>query len=410
MKPINILKTIKTIIKDPHSLLNSRFSEKFFTRNRKMSFSDVLYFFLDMQKTSLQTRLNQFFRREGQTISEQAFSKARNHFDHSPFETMVRKLVECEYTTATDLPLWNGYHLIAVDGSYLQLPQTKGLKEVFGERGGGCQRASAGISVLYDLLHGWPIDPIITHTDMNERKECAKHIDYLKIHLPNVAAKSVIILDRGYPAKELFRKMAGLKFLARCSKNFCKEVENAPLGDSTVVLDKDLTLRVYKFELKTGEIEILITNLFEVSADELADLYALRWGIETMYKRLKHQVCIEKFSGRTANAIRQDFWASMVVMIVAAAFEKEANKDIEKDQQYKTNKHSYKAKFGDLVVTLRNEFIFATLRADDTTAELKLNELVSIMAKSKSPVRKNRSFERPKNRYPSSTSQCKSCL
>ena len=184
MKIFQAFRVLRCIIDDPLTLINSRFSEKHFTRNRKMPFCDVLRFFFDMKKTTLQTRLNDFFKGTSKNMSEQAFSKARNLFDHSPFETMVRELVKEEYSNPNHLPKWNGYHLLAVDGSYLQLPKNQKLKEAFGTRGND-DCVSAGISVLYDLLTGWAIDPAITHSDMNERKECDKHIDYLSRELPH---------------------------------------------------------------------------------------------------------------------------------------------------------------------------------------------------------------------------------
>ena len=90
-----------------------------------MSFQDALTFMLDMRKTTLQTRLNLYFERVkgGDPISQQAFSKLRMKFNHSPFETMVRELVKKEYCGQYQLPLWNGYHVLAIDGSYLQLPR-----------------------------------------------------------------------------------------------------------------------------------------------------------------------------------------------------------------------------------------------------------------------------------------------
>ena len=144
-------------------------------------------------------------------MSQQAFSKLRMKFDHSPFET------------------------------YLQLPRVQALRDEYGVRGGG-ELPSAGISVLYDTLHGWPLDPILTHTDMDEREQCRKHIDFLCDALPHVAQKSILTLDRGYPSIDLFHKIdsCGLKFVARCSTAAATEIAEAPPGDSCVTLRNGL--------------------------------------------------------------------------------------------------------------------------------------------------------------------------
>ena len=60
-----------------------------------------------------------------------------------------------------------------------------------------------------------------------------------------------------------------------------------------------------KIELKTGEIEILATNLTsdEFTLAELKSLYKKRWEIETGFDRLKNYIRIENFSGRSKQLI-----------------------------------------------------------------------------------------------------------
>lgn len=397
MKVIKLLEILRSILLDPQTLNVARFSKKFFTRVRKMPFCDVLVFFLDMKKTSLQTRLNVFFKRGNTTsMSEQAFSKARSLFDHSPFVTMVRELVKAAYGDPKDMPTWEGYHVLAEDGSYLQLPKNDGLRAAFGTRGGGGNCVSAGNATLYDVLSGWPIAPSITHTDMNERVECAQHVEYLCSELPTLAAKSILLMDRGYPAQELLKTMEdkGIKFLARCAKNWCKAVTLAPAGESFAVLGNGLRVRVYKFELPCGEEEVLVTNLFNLRCEQLGELYAMRWGIETYYNQLKNVICVEKFSGRTENAIRQDFWASMVLMIATAVFRQEADAIVRQAHEHKDNKHTYRVKTSDLVVTLRDHFIFNVLRQKSRAVNKAIQNIMLLATRSLSPVRPGRSFPR----------------
>ena len=413
MKIAELFQILNEIIHSPETLIKSRLSEKYFTRNRKMSFVNLLCFFFDMRKTSLQTRLNLFFKREKHSMmSEQALSKARNHFDHSPFETMVRRLVSEEYSGKNSTLTWHGYHVLADDGSYLQLPKATELSEIFGTRGQGNHCVSAGVSVLYDVITGWPIDPAITHSNMNERAELMKHLDYLSGELPHIAEKSVLLIDRGYSSEEVFKAIESkrMKFLARCKSNYCKKTQMAPLGDSIVKLNHGLIVRVFKFALPSGEIETLLTNLFDIPSEELPKLYSKRWGIETAYHRLKNIICLENFSGKTENAIRQDFWASMVLMISVAVFQKEANEKIERAHRRKQNKHQYKASVGDLAVTLRDEFIFAVLRKNKILSIFKIRKIVALLAYSKSPVRPERSFPRHKNRNPAFNLNLKSHL
>ena len=398
MKNAELLENLKEIAKAPKTLEESRQKENSFTRDRGMPFADALTFQLDMRKSSLQTRLNNYYKnvKGGDPISQQAFSKLRMNFDHSPFEKMVRSIVKQEYSGRYELPLWNGYHVFGIDGSCLQLPRVDVLRDEFGVRGRGNTCPCAGISVLYDVLHGWALDPIIAGADMNERMECKKHIDFLCRELPHIVQKSIIAIDRGYPSLDLLETLqnSGVKYVARCNSNFLSEINNAPMGDSTATLKNGISVRVIKFELLSGEVETLVTNLFELSESLFPELYAMRWGVETAYFCIKEQLCIEKFSGKTPNSIRQDFWTSMVLLNSVAVFQKEADEIVETRQESKSLKHTYSARTGGLIVTLRDEFIFAVLSGNTTFSSSEMERIISTMAREVSPIRPNRAFPR----------------
>jgi hypothetical protein len=42
-------------------------------------------------------------------MSQQALSKARSHFDHSPFELIFRDLVQQRYCGEHEIHLWHDY-------------------------------------------------------------------------------------------------------------------------------------------------------------------------------------------------------------------------------------------------------------------------------------------------------------
>ena len=399
MKSLWLIDWYRELAQDPQVLEVLRRNDKAFTRKREggMGFSDALCILLDMCKTTLQTRLNRFYSNEkgGEPIKQPSFTKLRANFDHTPFELMVRQTVEEEYSGRYELPTWRGFHLFAVDGSYLQLPASPALAKAFGIRGGG-NRPSAGISVLYDVLHGWVIDPIITRTDMNEREQLKNHVDYLCGVLPDIAAKTLLLLDRGYPSQEIFAKLEeeGLHFCARCQRGMWKDVDAAPMGSSLVTLKSGQVLRVVKFLLSSGEIETLASNLFDLPEADFPALYAMRWGVETMYHTLKKKVGVEQFSGRTKNSVYQDFLASMALLNVAATFQKEADEEVAKRHEGKQLKHSYRARNSDLIVTLRDRFIFASLCGNPAITDREYDDIMRLLAASISPVRPARSFPR----------------
>jgi len=397
MLSLNLLDYIAKTFVSNDTLEAARTHEKAFTRKRGMPFSNALHFMLDMRTTALQTRLNSFFEHNGggNAISQQAFSKLRANFDHSPFETTVRGLVKEEYSGRHALTMWNGYHLLGVDGSYLQLPRVEDLRWEFGVRGGDiCPMA--GVSVLFDVLHGWALDPILTSAYMNEREQLEKHMAFLRNELPDVAKNTILLIDRGYPSKDLFKKLqeSCFKFVARCKKGFAKAVDEAPMGDSAVTLKNGIFVRIIKFELENGNIETLATNLLDLPMEAIIELYALRWSIETMYFKLKEELCVEKFSGKTPNSIRQDFWASMVLLNSVAVFQHEADEAVKERQKDISPKHGNRARTSHIIITLRDRFIFAALCGHPLLTEWEMNDVIKTLARVVSPIRHGRSFPR----------------
>jgi len=400
MKSIRVLERVQETIENPALLEVSRLKPTAFTRceRGRMGFADALCFMLDMCKTTLQTRLNRFYRlaKEETPISQPAFTQLRANFSHKPFEVMVRDLVREEYSGEEALPTWRGYHLFATDGSYLQLPFTLTLAKEFGVRGGG-DRPGAGISVLYDVLHGWVLDAEIDRTDRNERKSLERHIDFLVNELPHIVKHALLLLDRGYPSHDLVQKCtkAGLKFVVRCTnKQSFKAADMAPVGDSVVKLRDGQVVRVVKFLLDSGEIETLVTNVFDIPESEFPSLYSMRWGVETMYHELKRIIGVEKFSGKTPNSIRQDFWASMVLLNVAAVFQNEADEAIAQRHKGKPVKHVYRARTSDLIVTLRDRLIFASLCGHPKLTNWELANIMRELSRAVSPRRPGRHFPR----------------
>jgi hypothetical protein len=414
MISIELLEMLKKVIHDEKTLKTARLQKTAFTRERKMPFADALTFMLDMRKTTLQTRLNMYFKYNGEDepMSQQAFSKLRANFNHSPFVAMLDAIVAEEYSGKHELPLWNGFHLLGVDGSFLQLPRTEELYKEFAIRGRQGQCPNAGVSVLFDVLHGWALDPIITTSKMNERTECENHVDFLAEKMPHIAKDSIVLLDRGYPSEDLFKTIEskGIKFLARCKSNYCKKTDDAPMGDSIVKLNGGLKVRVFKFSLPSGEAETLLTNLFEIPAEELPELYSLRWGIETAYFKFKRELCVEKFSGKTPNSIRQDFWASMVLLNSVAVFQREADDAVRKRQEGKILKNQNRARTSDLIITLRDRFVFAVLCGHPTLAGAEIDRIIKTMARAVSPVRPGRSFPRVHRPFLVANSNLKSHL
>ena len=164
------------------------------------------------------------------------------------------------------------------------------------------------------------------------------------------------------------------------------------MGDSVVTLKNGISVRIVKFELDSRDIETLATNQLDLPMDAIFELYALRWGIETMYFKLKQKLCAEKFSGKTANSIRQDFWANMVLLNSDAVFQHEADAAVKERQKDDPPKYENRARTSNLIITLRDRFIFAALCGHPMLSKWKMDDIIKTLARVVSPVRPGRSF------------------
>jgi hypothetical protein len=191
------------------------------------------------------------------------------------------------------------------------------------------------------------------------------------------------------------------------NKKFSALFDNANEGDQTIYIDyegKTLIIRVINIILPTGEIEKLITNVYDkdFSNEDFKKLYFKRWGIEVKYNQLKSIYEIEKFSGSSSIAIMQDFYATIYLSNLISLAKNEANLKICKE---KTGlKYEYKANMNILVPKIRKILIECLLTDDDNNRIKIFENAMSIIIKNLVPIRPNRNFPRKepsrKNKYP----------
>jgi hypothetical protein len=310
-----------------HSFINNALGEEAktkpsaFTRVRKLTLSLTIYLILSLVKSSTQTHLDRMmtlFGRPERKVSQQAFSKARQKLSWKACRMLHDKLVETRY--GYDYETWHGYRVSAADGSKVQLPSDKGLKEIFGTVGRGGTAPTAQSSVLYDVMNNIVIDAIIApissdNEKTDERSLARRHFAHL-INMPSFS-KELLIFDRGYPSFELINDLeaAKLKYVMRARSKFNVDIDLLPLGHHPFVLEQNgetINILVVKLEID-GEIETLLSNLFDdnLTIDEFRELYFKRWPIETQYGTTKINLQLENFSSRLENGIYQDYFMTI---------------------------------------------------------------------------------------------------
>lgn len=394
-------KLIDAVFHSPDVLDEARFRPKYFTRKRKMPYDKLLHFMLSGRKATAQASLDEYFKLAGDEIhmSQQAYSKARNHFDHSPFRKAFYVTRDADYADDSSLGRFLGFKIFAVDGSLIPLPNIPALREEFGAIGAGATSPTARASIAYDVINDQIVDADITPLSTDERTLASQHLDALKgiIQMED----SIFIYDRGYASESLVRKITGTGigayFLMRVRRKFNLDVDAAPMGSSYVKLADDLEVRVVKFELSSGETETLITNLSDLDEGLFQELYFKRWPVEVKYDIIKNKLELPNFTGWSSNVIRQDFWISMLLANVAATAKTEADIKIKEERSGKENKYEYQANVNTVIASLRSRFADAVFEEDPDRRTLKIGRIIKEVAKSAVPIRPNRDVSRVKN-------------
>lgn len=299
-----------------------------FTRNRKLTFQTVVSMILRMVKTSIQIACNwlgTFMKTD--PVSKQAFSQARHRLRHTAFQETHADGLRVIYSLAPKEGLWKGYRLIGADGSTLRLPESEELAQEFGRW-----------KTRENVAESPPMARISEYTDMTTKlilsgriapcktseEELAKEQLYEVVLLMRKYGqkKMLFVYDRGYPSREFIQQHLdlGVDFLFRIPKNFNREIKKiyeSQESESFLFAEEWPMLRVIQFDLSSGEREILLTSLTDYnqfSEEDLSSVYHGRWSsMEEGYKRQKITMQMENFSGKTVEAIKQEYWATLTV-------------------------------------------------------------------------------------------------
>lgn len=316
---------------------NHRKHESAFTRERKLPFSHVVSMIIQKSLKSLQLMLNEWTLKldDFQTITNSAYSQARQNLSHTAFIELNRECVVALYYSKGDARRWKGYRLVGIDGSRIRLPDSKELKSEFGtirtkNQYSENEYTSGLASVCYDLLNHIVIDGTLAEARASEANLALDHLEHTD-------AGDLHITDRNYANYNFWGTLLEQKkdFLCRCSRSSFKEAqsmfeEGAPESKTVMLrapegkagkfkkqgLPLSIPVRFIRVELKTGEVEVLATSLTNKKlypTSDFSNLYYQRWGVETFYGIIKGRLDLENFTGTTAESIKQDFYATLFI-------------------------------------------------------------------------------------------------
>lgn len=397
-----------------------------FTRDRKLNIKNLVFLIMS-SNSSIQRTLDRFYKSLNKSdynlreVTKSAFSQARNKLNPECFKRLNKRAIDTFYSI-NKVYTWYSMRVLAVDGSRLMLPNHPTIKDEFGVHSFGpnadSERSVAICSMLYDVLNHLTLDSEIAPYSSSEKALLYKHLDH-------TMENDLILLDRGYPGIGLFFLLLAKKlhFCVRMKDNWWLEVDKfnksgkkeaivaftLPRKDRNLLKDypgwqdKTIYCRLIKIELPCGESEILCTSLTDMKKylyEDFAELYHYRWNEEESYKLLKCRVEVEEFSGKTAKAVKQDFYAKIFLMTLAAAYafpiEEKVREEYKADEQ---RKHAQKINRTNALSMTRDILIGVFVRKEISRALEAFDQIVYKTREIIRPGRTNSRKPKPKRQY-----------
>lgn len=215
---------------------------------------------------------------------------------------------------------WHGLRLIAADKTTLALPESPSLFKRFGAHKGqqGLGPIAVELCCLFDLVSRAPLRFVFNKVCTSEHKLILKLIRALK-------KGDLLLIDSGFYYCATFIKILRRKahFLIPAKANNRPKVLRI-LGQSDYLCQiKDshdhttLVVRVLFVYRKGFRRRRLVTSLLDpivFPASDLANLYHMRWDIETFYRDFKHTMQATCWHCRTPTTFHQELLGHMIVV------------------------------------------------------------------------------------------------
>ena len=378
-------------------------------------------------KSALQRDLDRFYQMLNsedyniRVVTKGALTQARAKLNAWAFKRLNEVVVETFYGEASYY-IWHQFRLLAVDGTRLMLPNHSSIREEFGEHNFGpnadSKRSMAIGSTLYDVLNHITIDSELAPYSSSES-------DLLLKHMEKMQKGDLLLLDRGYPSFWLLflLQAKGIEFCVRLKDNWWLSVKDfvessdnerivafslpkkdrEKLKDYPAYWEQKLSFRLIKVELENGEIEVLCTSLTDTQQypiHEFEELYHYRWNQEEAYKLLKSRAELEKFSGKTAKAVYQDFHAKIFMLSMCASFSHPIEDKVRAEcEAENTRRYTQKINKTHAVATLRDLLIAMFLKGKFQKALAAFDDLVYKTKEIIRPGRSNPRNHRHKNKH-----------
>ncbi len=146
---------------------------------------------------------------------------------------------------------------------------------------------------------------------------------------------SILVFDRGYNDYHWFHQLhlQGAHFVTRLKKDASYRVVQRRPVDKKTGLTSDQTIRITGpradcipiplrrigfWDRETRRWYAFLTDIFHLTAEEVAALYKARWKVELFFKWIKQHLKIKSFLGTSPNAVMTQVWVALCVYLLTS--------------------------------------------------------------------------------------------
>lgn len=350
------------------------------SRQRKCPFESLVGWTLNLSSHCMNKEILEFWPLDPAKLpTKSAVVQQRNKINDALFPFIFESFNEAFPFKAK----WKGYHILACDGSDINLPTNrKDMENYMPYASGNGGYYQIHLNALYDIMEKRYTDIVVqTRPQMDERKALCT-----MIQRNQTGHRTIYICDRGYPSMNLMAHIIknDQYFLFRCKppqshdsmfrhfqlpedQEFCvsktiyvtrshkrnfrtksdiyKCISSKYKFDFIDVNDKEslyeLSFKIVCVRLDTGNYEYLITNLPtpSLTLKDFKELYSLRWSEETSFRRLKYALGLVYFHSYKRNFVLQELYARLIMhnftALMAACAEKKLKCSADNKWEYR---------------------------------------------------------------------------
>lgn len=370
-----ILEIIREMSNDPQGFSTSE--KACFVRQSKFGFEKLMQFILSFGSNSLGHEIGEFFEYSDGFPTTSAFVQQRKKLSYEAFKYLFHEFIKRNDHSPT---LYQGYRLLAIDGSDLSLPYNPNEDNVVGKN----HVSTLHLNAAFDVETKQFVNAVVQKgLKENECSAACELVDGLSEKYP-----VIVMADRGYENYNLFAHieerlfdyvirikdvksngiLSGLELpdtdtfdvtkrivITRHStgpaavnpqkyKYFSKQ-NRFDFIENSKCPDYEMTIRFVRFKITDDTYEAIATSLSDdrFSVEELKEIYRKRWGIETGFREVKYILGLRAFHSKQENSILQEIYARLVMYNFSMSIT--LNTSLEEKGKEKDLKHHLQVNF-----------------------------------------------------------------